>query len=65
MKKIISINGELNADQTNEEWIKTDSYKYVAIQGKSEKIFGIRVIQAFDKDIAENNDNYIHFTSDN
>ena len=38
MKKIISINGELNADQTNEyitEWIKTDSYKYVAIQGKS------------------------------
>ena len=63
MKKIISINGELNADQTNEyitEWIKTDNYKYVAIQGKRRKMFGIIVIQAFDKDVAENDDNYIH-----
>ena len=57
MKKIISINGELNAGQTHEyltEWIKTDNYKYVAVQGKSRKIFGIRIIQAFDKDIDEN-----------
>jgi len=31
MKKIISINGELNADQTHEyitEWIKTDNYSH-------------------------------------